>query len=265
MYKKLDQDKVYCASRFFRGKEYTHGITYLTKNPTYENHVYCFDLKYDPEMIFDLDRNELKKLFKGKNKCFHIVKANEQPILLDESYLYQTDEYKDENPEVISSRMKLIRSNKNFIEKFNNLLIDIQEDKVLSQDQSEKFLEKQIYDGFPSSKDNYLMSDFHAAEPDKKFEIANKITDIRYKEFSLRVMYNEYPEFLPKKEAQKRDIIVAQNHLTLEEKPWCTIPKAMSAIDDLREKEDEINLDRLEEIDNYIQELSKIFESRVKE
>ncbi len=31
------------------------------------------------------------------------------------------------------------------------------------------------------------------------------------------------------------------------------------------EKEDEINLDRLEEIDNYIQELSKIFESRVKE
>ena len=78
-------------------------------------------------------------------------------------------------------------------------------------------------------------------------------------------MYNEYPEFLPKKEAQKRDIIVAQNHLTLEEKPWCTIPKAMSAIDDLREKEDEINLDRLEEIDTYIQELSKIFESRVKE
>ena len=264
VYKKMDQDKVFCASRFFRGKEYTHGITYLTKNPTYENHVYCFDLKYDPEMIFDLDRNELKKLFKGKNKCFHVVKANEQPILLDESYLYQTDEYKDENPEVISNRMKLIRSNKNFIEKFTNLLMDIQEDKVLSQDQSEKFLEKQIYDGFPSSKDNYLMSDFHAAEPEKKYDLANKISDVRYKEFALRVMYNEYPELMPNKEILKRDKIVAKNHLTLEDKPWCTIPQAMNAIDDLRESEDEVNFERLEEIDEYIQELNTKFENDLK-
>ena len=264
VYKKMDQDKVFCASRFFRGKEYTHGITYLTKNPTYENHVYCFDLKYDPEMIFDLDRNELKKLFKGKNKCFHVVKANEQPILLDESYLYQTDEYKDENPEVISNRMKLIRSNKNFVEKFTNLLIDMQEDKVLSQDQSEKFLEKQIYDGFPSSKDNYLMSDFHAAEPEKKYDLANKISDVRYKEFALRVMYNEYPELMPNKEILKRDKIVAKNHLTLEDKPWCTIPQAMNAIDDLRESEDEVNFERLEEIDEYIQELNTKFENDLK-
>jgi len=33
------------------------------------------------------------------------------------------------------------------------------------------------------SKDNYLMSDFHAAEWEKKYEIAEKITDIRSKEF----------------------------------------------------------------------------------
>ena len=215
-------------------------------------------------MIFDLDRNELKKLFKGKNKCFHVVKANEQPILLDESYLYQTDEYKDENPEVISNRMKLIRSNKNFVEKFTNLLIDMQEDKVLSQDQSEKFLEKQIYDGFPSSKDNYLMSDFHAAEPEKKYDLANKISDVRYKEFALRVMYNEYPELMPNKEILKRDKIVAKNHLTLEDKPWCTIPQAMNAIDDLRESEDEVNFERLEEIDEYIQELNTKFENDLK-
>ena len=28
VYSKMDQDKVFCASRFFRGKEYTHGITW---------------------------------------------------------------------------------------------------------------------------------------------------------------------------------------------------------------------------------------------
>ena len=51
-----NQEKVFCASRFFRGKEYTHGLVYLTKNPLYQNHVYCFDLKFDPEMVFGLDR-----------------------------------------------------------------------------------------------------------------------------------------------------------------------------------------------------------------
>ena len=87
----MNQDQVFCVSRFFRGKEYTHGLAYICKNPTYENQVYCFDLKRDPDMIFDLERSDLKKLFKGKDKCFHIVKANEQPILLGEELLYQTE------------------------------------------------------------------------------------------------------------------------------------------------------------------------------
>ena len=264
VYSKMDQDKVFCASRFFRGKEYTHGITYLTKNPTYENHIYCFDLKFDPELVFDLDRVELKKLFKGKGKCFHIVKANEQPILLDEKYLYQTEEYKDQDPEIINKRMKMIRSNKTFIEKFQNLLIDMQDDRDLSQDQSEKLVEKQIYDGFPNAKDNYLMQDFHAALPEKKYEITEKISDTRCKEFAKRVMYNQFPDFLPKNELKKRDIAVAKNHLTLDDKPWCTIPQAQSAIDDLRETEENIDLKRLDEIDEYVQSLSEKFETIVK-
>ena len=55
VYTYVNQDKVFCASRFFRGKEYTHGLAYLTKDPSYENHVYCYDLTVDPDYIFDLD------------------------------------------------------------------------------------------------------------------------------------------------------------------------------------------------------------------
>ena len=260
VYSIMDQDKIFCASRFFRGKEYTHGLVYLTKNPTYQNHIYCFDLKYDPEMIFDLDRNELKKLFKGKDKCFHVVKANEHPILLDEKYLTQSDDYRDIDPNLIQHRMKSIRSNKNFIEKFNNLLIDMQEEKNLTQDQSEKLVEKQIYDGFPDNKDNYLMQEFHAALPDKKYDIAEKISDYRYQELAKRVMYNEFSEFLPRKELIKRNKLVAENHLTLEERPWCTIPKAMQAIDDLREEDKDVDFNRLQEIDEFITEMKEKFE-----
>ncbi len=265
LYNFIDQDKVFCATRYFRGKEYTHGLAFIAKDPTYENHAYCFDLTFDPDLIFDLNRDELKQMFKGKNKCFHMIKANEQPILLSAEYLFRTDGYKSLSPELINDRMLKIRKNKNFIEKFTNILIDKGEDKELIGDQSEKPIEEQLYYGFPSSKDNYLMSDFHAAEWEKKYEIAEKISDVRYREFAKRVIYNEKPEHLPKKEVKKRDKMIAEKILTTEKCKWNTIPAAYQEIDDLRENEDEDELDmeRINEIDDYIQELEQFHKNNL--
>ena len=106
VYKFINDDRIFCASRYFRGKEYTNGLAYLATDPTYQNHVYCFDLKTDPDLIFDLDRTELKKLFKGKNKCFQLIKANEQPILLDEKYLMQSEEFKDIDLNIFNLEIK---------------------------------------------------------------------------------------------------------------------------------------------------------------
>jgi exodeoxyribonuclease-1 len=259
----INQEKVFCVSRFFRGKEYTHGLAYITKNPSYENQIYCFDLKFDPDMVCALDRNELKKMFKGKNKCFHLVKANEQPILLDEEFLYQTEEYKDEKPEEIQERMKKVRGNKNFIERFENLILDMSEEKSYSDDQSEKPVEEQIYNGFPDNKDNYLMKDFHVAAWDKKYDIAEKISDMRIKEFAKRVIYNEKPEILPKNELSRRDREVAERVLSMDKCKWNTIAEAQKEIDDLREKEDQYDLDRLQEIDEYIQELEDYHKNKL--
>lgn len=251
----INQDKVFCASRYFRGKEYTHALAYLTVNPTYNNQVYCFDLKYDPDLIFELDRSDLKKRFKGKDKCFHLVKANEQPILLDEKFLYGTEEFKDEDPEMIRDRMLKVRGNKSFIEKFGNLLIDMAEDKSLTSNQTERPFEEQIYDGFPDTKDNYLMSDFHAAEDENKYEISQKISDVRIKEFTKRVLYNTKPELLPKKVLERHQLNIAEKLLSTEKCAWKTIPDAMAELDDLRADEEKNNLELLEEIDIYLQEL----------
>ncbi len=263
VFKYLNQDKVFCASRFFSGNEYTHGLAYICKNPTYENEVYCFDLKFDPDIIFPLELNDLKQMFFGKDKCFHLIKANEQPILLNEEYLYHTEEYKDEQPEVIQARMKKIRSNKNFIERFENLITEMSEEKIYTNDQSEKPVEEQIYNGFPNNKDNYLMKDFHAATWDKKYDIAEKISDVRIKEFAKRVIYSEMPEALPKNELSRRDREIAERVLSMEKCKWNTIAEAQKEIDDLREKENEYDLDRLQEIDEYISELEDYHKSRL--
>ena len=257
VYKFINDDRIFCASRYFRGKEYTNGLAYLATDPTYQNHVYCFDLKTDPDLIFDLDRTELKKLFKGKNKCFQLIKANEQPILLDEKYLMQSEEFRDTDLNVLQERMQKVRNNKNFIEKFTNLLIDMNEDKSFVEDQTERTVEQRIFDGFPDNKDNYLMQDFQAAEWEKRYDIALKITDNRIQEFAKRVIYNEKPELLPKNELKKRDQDVASKLLTMDKVPWNTIPDAMKEIDDLRETEGDHDIEILQEIDEYIQELQE--------
>jgi exodeoxyribonuclease-1 len=257
VYKFINDDRIFCASRYFRGKEYTNGLAYLATDPTYQNHVYCFDLKTDPDLIFDLDRTELKKLFKGKNKCFQLIKANEQPILLDEKYLMQSEEFRDTDLNILQERMQKVRKNKNFIEKFTNLLIDMNEDKSFVEDQTERTVEQRIFDGFPDNKDNYLMQDFQAAEWEKRYDIALKITDNRIQEFAKRLIYNEKPELLPKNELKKRDQDVASKLLTMDKVPWNTIPDAMKEIDDLRETEGDHDIEILQEIDEYIQELQE--------
>jgi exonuclease I len=182
---------------------------------------------------------------------------------LDEEFLYQTEEYKDEKPEEIQERMKKIRGNKNFIERFENIILDMSEEKSYSDDQSEKPVEEQIYNGFPDNKDNYLMKDFHAAAWDKKYDIAEKISDMRIKEFAKRVIYNEKPEILPKNELARRDREVAERVLSMDKCKWNTIAEAQKEIDDLREKEDQYDLDRLQEIDDYIQELEDYHKSKL--
>ena len=72
---------------------------------------------------------------------------------------------------------------------------------------------------------------------------------------------------MTKKELILRDKRVAENHLTLDEKPWVTIPAAMQVVDDLRanENEDEnIDLHKLQEIDEYLCEMQSKFEGYLK-
>ena len=49
----------------------------------------------------------------------------------------------------------------------------------------------------------------------------------------------------------------------MEKCPWNTIPEAMKEIDDLRENSDELDLNRLQEIDEYVQELEEYHKEKL--
>ena len=51
--------------------------------------------------------------------------------------------------------------------------------------------------------------------------------------------------------------------LSMDKCKWNTIAEAQKEIDDLREKEDQYDLDRLQEIDEYIQELEDYHKNKL--
>ena len=75
-------------------------------------------------------------------------------------------------------------------------------------------------------------------------------------------MFEEYSEHLPKNIRDEKNREIAKKILSMEKEKWLTVADAMSNIDDLREKE-ATDMDKLQEIDQYIQELQDEYDDNL--
>ena len=66
---------------------------------------------------------------------------------------------------------------------------------------------------------------------------------------------------MPKNEISRRNREIAHRVLSMEKCKWNTIAETYREIDDLRDNENEYDLDRLKEIDEYISELEDLHKS----
>ena len=91
------------------------------------------------------------------------------------------------------------------------------------------FVEQKIYDGFPSRRDEDLMSDFHKLNWEDRWPVVQSFEDVRYKELGERLIYLHSPESIPR-ERQKiwRNKIKSKLHMTEPDCEWLTVPKAIT-------------------------------------
>ena len=74
----------------------------------------------------------------------------------------------------LSTRAKLIKNNKQFIEKISHIKREEAEDKMQSKSQEDIYTEESIYTKFTSTEDNNLMPEFHKVDWDKKLSLLSK-------------------------------------------------------------------------------------------
>ena len=181
---------------------------------------------------------------------------------MNPSYGMNFDNYKQLGVKKLKERAKLIRGNKEFAKKVTSILDDDAREKQELDSQIDVYAEESIYIKFPPDHDNKLMPEFHKADWKDKFSVLQKFKDERMQYFGKKILYEENPQSLPKKEYDFVHKEIASRILSTNAEKWNTIPRTYSEIDTLRNKfKDEKNkLEALEDINSYIEEIEKMYQ-----
>ncbi len=257
----IKNELTFCTDFFYYGKCFPYVLTFICEHPQW-GYPMCFDLKSDPNYYFNLSINELKKEFKKTPKVIRTIKHKKHPIIMNSSYGINFDGYKQLGLAKIKQRAKLIRDNKDFINKVSSFLDDEAREKQDFDSQEEIFAEESIYKKFTTKEDNSIMPSFHKAKWNEKFLVLQKFKDERLRYFGKKILYEESPESLPKEEYDFIHKEVAKRVLSTNKEKWNTIPRTYSEIDTLRNKfkDDNEKLEILNEINSYIQDLEKMYQ-----
>ena len=258
----IKNEMYFCTNEYFYGKSRPYVQAYVCQHPIYK-WPKCFDLRHDPNIYMDLSIPDLKLAMKKNPKFLRTVRHNKHPIIMNPTYGNVFDEYKMLGKEKLSIRAKVIRENKEFAEKISQILQEEVEEKEQTKSQEDIYEEESIYTKFTGPEDNKIMPEFHATDWENKINVLNKFKDERLHYFGKRLIYEEKPDLLPKKEYNEIHKSIAKRLLSTNSEKWNTIPRTYSEIDTLREKfEREGQPERLtilDDINAYVEELEKLY------
>ena len=240
----------------------------LTFVGTYQfDYPICFDLKKNPNnLIKFLDNAKLfkKELEKLKNsKILYNVMCNKSIVLMESEHALRSEIYKDIGMEKLLERANTIYENR---EKLAKKINEYHEENLKEEDLSQVTPEELIYKGsFASPKDEELMVNFHKKDSwAERIEFIGKFDSDRFNYFCRRIIYEESPLSLPKRDYEEVHMGIAKRIFSKENERYTTIKSAQKSSYEQRtiadEKGDRKSLDILNQIDLYIEKMIKEFE-----
>tara|TARA_Y100001958_G_C21228437_1_gene553937 strand:- start:909 stop:2330 length:1422 start_codon:yes stop_codon:yes gene_type:complete len=260
----IKNELFFCTNEYFYGRSRPYVQTFVCQHPKYQ-WPKCFDLKHDPEIYINMSIKELAEAMKKNPKFLRTIRHNKHPVIMNPDYSAEFDEYKTLGQEKLKSRAMKVKSNEKFAEKIITILQNEIEEKERYKTQEDLYNEESIYTRFTSNDDNKIMPEFHKVNWSEKLLVLNKFKDERLKYFGKKLIYEEKPEILSKKDYQIIHKDIAKRLLSTNNEKWNTIPRTYSEIDTLREKfqreGQSEKLDILNEINAYVEDLEKIYSS----
>ncbi len=205
--KKFMLDNLVFTNTTFWGRRPTiKAQTLIGGIPGKNHHYLVYNLFFDPREMKDLEDKELlKRMNDGARRICEVFDGSKSKTLLNESYCFKNTNFAEIGIDELRSRANFIKNNEEFCTRIIQLHLSNQ------KEWPEPFnVEDRIFEKFPSPNDKKLMIDFHTSPNNKKFEIAQKFKDDRYKELALRIIYEIAPQTLPKHEKRNYELEICE-------------------------------------------------------
>ena len=266
--KALEENKIFTAVFYWYGRSRPTLCTAFATHSEYRWPI-VFALENDPKHLINLSRNALKEVLKKPGKFCRPFPSNKNSVCLHYSYGMQREDYKALGWEKIEERANFIHSHKEFGKNVGEILGELAlEKKEKSDDKPEKYLvENQLYaGGFAKPEDQKKMEAFHkVSDWVERNKIVNLFDDQRFCYLGKRLIYQNQPEALSKKEYNEIHRDIAKKILSVDEDRFQTIPMSEKLCDDMRNEKgiSKEKLDYINEIDEYLHQQRRIYEKAI--
>ena len=210
---------------------HTRVVTRIGSHSKQQTRHYCLDVSTDLDVLKKMSDDELIHFLKGSSRPILTVRTNAAPTLwalydVDQEYLAPF-----QNEIEILERVECLRKENNLMERLSNMAQFVEPEY-----QSSPHLEEQIYGHpFPSRLDEDLINKFHAGRWQERVMLAEKFSDVRYRQISHRLIYFEQPSLLGiehqinfKDSINKRLMATADTNV-----PWRTISAAIRELEEI--------------------------------
>ena len=272
----LKKEEIFTINEIIQGRDFPYLVCNL--HPNHNSHLFhkksndrfVYDLRNDPEPLLNLSANDLKSILdKAKPKIIRVCKINKAPVFLDKQCALEF-KYPKGNPytklglEVIQKRAKMVRENQKFCQNIQTIYREIEEEKEQIKTQEDLLPEDTLYEKFIPNKDTALFKTWHSSSWEDKLRMLDKFQDKRCSWFGQKIIYQEAPQILPPDLYKNIKSEIARRILSKNKEKWQTIGMAYSEIDTLRNqadnRDDEAELKKLDEINEFIMSIEKKYE-----
>ena len=242
-----------------------HPQYYSHAHPKKSNDKFVFDLRRDPESLLNMSLNQLKSTIKSFSpKCIRVLKINKAPVILDEKFALKQKPYSSLDLKLIKKRARMVRESENFCRNIQTIYREIEDEKEQTKTQDDLLPEETLYEKFIPNKDTALFKTWHSSSWEDKLRMLDKFQDKRCSWFGQKIIYQEAPQILPPDLYKNIKSEIARRILSKNKEKWQTVNMAYSEIDYLRDqasnRDDEEELKKLEEINQFIMSIEKKYE-----
>ncbi|MDA9698255.1 exodeoxyribonuclease I [Candidatus Pelagibacter sp.] len=265
----LKSEGIYSIFENVKGRNMMYLTSTLHPNhcfhPSYASWGYVWDLRRDPEPLLDLPVNQLKDILKKYSpKALRVLKTNKAPIILDKEYALKQKPYLDLDTETIKKRAQMVRNSENFCKNIQIINREAAEEKEQTKTQEDLLPEETLYEKFIPNKDTALFKTWHSSSWEDKLRLLDKFQDKRCSWFGQKIIYQEAPQILPPDLYKNIKSEIARRILSKNKEKWQTVSMAYTEIDYLRDqasnRDDEVELKKLDEINQFIMSIEKKYE-----